>query len=98
MVFLFVLESPPFYGFLFIFSRQLPIKREFCYNKYMNNNKGFHRVVAVVASIITVLHLLRLVYGWEAVIGGWMVPLWLSVVAVVLFGWLAWKAFGMLKQ
>ncbi len=62
------------------------------------NNKLFYKVVAVVSTIIAVLHVLRLIQGWEAVIGGWMVPMWLSVIAVVLFGWVARKAYGLLKQ
>ncbi len=37
-------------------------------------------------SLIGLLHLLRLILQWPAQIGGWNVPLWLSVVALLLSG------------
>jgi len=57
------------------------------------NNKIFLKTVGVIFSLIAVLHFLRLVFGWEAVIGGWMLPTWLSVVALVVALVLAYKAF-----
>ncbi len=42
------------------------------------------RIGAVLFGIIGFLHILRLVNKWDAVIGGWNVPLWLSIVAVVV--------------
>ena len=56
-------------------------------------NKIFLKTVGVIFSLIAVLHFLRLVFGWEAVIGGWMLPTWLSVVALVVALVLAYKAF-----
>lgn len=32
-----------------------------------------------VFGMIGTLHLLRVIYGWEASIAGWSVPMWLSV-------------------
>ncbi|OGY63750.1 MAG: hypothetical protein A3I24_02265 [Candidatus Harrisonbacteria bacterium RIFCSPLOWO2_02_FULL_41_13b] len=62
------------------------------------NNKIFLKTVGVIFSLIAVLHFFRLVFGWEAVIGGWMVPVWLSVVALVIASVLAYKAFKYIKQ
>jgi hypothetical protein len=45
----------------------------------------------VIFLLIAVLHLLRLIYGWEAVIGGWVVPEWVSVVALVIAGYLGYE-------
>ena len=42
------------------------------------------KVGAVLFGIIGFLHILRLVNKWDAAIGGWNVPLWLSVVAVAV--------------
>lgn len=42
---------------------------------------------------IAVLHGLRIFYGWPAVIGGWVVPMWLSWVALVIAGYLAYQGF-----
>ncbi len=55
--------------------------------------KTFTLTAGVVFSIIAVLHVLRLLFGWEAVIGGWNVPLWVSWVAMAVSGYLAYTAF-----
>ncbi len=57
------------------------------------NQKSFSTVASAVFSLIALLHALRLVYGWSAVIGGWEVPMWLSGLSVVLAGYLAYSAF-----
>lgn len=43
--------------------------------------------------VVALLHGLRLVFRWEAVIAGWQVPPWVSGVALVVAGWLAAAAF-----
>ena len=53
----------------------------------------FGRVAGVVFAIIAVLHGLRLLFRWGAVIGGWTVPLWVSGLAVAVAGGLAYAAF-----
>ena len=57
------------------------------------NQKTFFNVTLLIFSLIALLHALRLVYSWDAVIGGWAVPMWLSGAAVVLAGYLAYSAF-----
>jgi len=57
------------------------------------NQKIFSTITLVIFSLIALLHALRLVYGWSAVIGGWEVPMWLSGLAVVSAGYLAYGAF-----
>ena len=55
--------------------------------------KPFSKVAALVFGLIAVLHLARLVYGWEAVIGGWVVPMWFSWPAVLFFMVLFWRVW-----
>ena len=55
--------------------------------------KTFTLTAGVVFSIIAVLHVLRLLFGWEAMIGGWNVPLWVSWVAIAVSGYLGYTAF-----
>lgn len=62
------------------------------------NKKMFLQVVGVIFLIIAVLHLLRLVYGWEAILGGWMVPMWLSGIAVLVTGYLSYSGFRLSKD
>ena len=55
--------------------------------------RTFISMAAVVFAVIAGLHLLRLLFGWEAVIAGWRVPHAVSWVAAALFGFLAYAAF-----
>ncbi|OGN03550.1 MAG: hypothetical protein A3A98_02285 [Candidatus Staskawiczbacteria bacterium RIFCSPLOWO2_01_FULL_40_39] len=54
-------------------------------------NNTYRKITGVVFLAITALHALRLIYGWEAMIGGWAVPIWLSWFAIIFAGWLAWS-------
>lgn len=62
------------------------------------NQKTFSAIVAPIFLIIAVLHILRIVYGWTAVIGGWMLPLWLSWAALVISAYLAYTGFRLSKS
>lgn len=53
---------------------------------------------AVIFLIIAVLHLMRVVLGWYAEIGGWTVPFWLSWVAVIIAGFLAYVGFKLANK
>lgn len=57
-------------------------------------HKTFTRTAGAVFSLVAVLHALRLVLGWEAVIGGWPVPVWFSWFALAAAGYLAYTAFN----
>lgn len=59
--------------------------------------KTYHAVVGVIFAIIAVLHLLRLLNSWPAQIGTFVVPIWLSVVAVVVAAWLAYESYKLSK-
>ena len=61
------------------------------------NQKTFTLTAGVGFSLLTVLHALRLLFGWEAVIGGWNVPLWVSWVAIALSGYLAYTGFKLIS-
>ena len=59
--------------------------------------KPFSTVAAVVLALVALAHLLRLVYGWEVTLAGWIVPLWVSVVGLIVAGGLAamvWREAG----
>lgn len=51
---------------------------------------AFNVTAGVIFLIIAVLHAIRLFLRWEAVIGGWTVPVWISGVAIVVSGYLAY--------
>jgi hypothetical protein len=60
--------------------------------------KSYGLVTGVLFAALTVVHVLRLVYGWESVIGGWTVPLWVSWIAMVVAALLAWQGFRLAKR
>lgn len=66
----------------------------------MLSSKMFYKVAGVVFAVVGLLHLLRVVLGWNLVYASWDVPAWLSLVAVVVLAYLSFNAFklsGLLK-
>ena len=51
-------------------------------------------IVAVVFALIAVLHLLRVILGWQAVIGSTEIPVWASWVALLVAGFLSYSAMA----
>jgi hypothetical protein len=51
--------------------------------------KPFTIVSVAVLSFIAFAHLLRVIFGWEAIINGLYIPLWASAIAIVFFAGLA---------
>ena len=51
--------------------------------------KSYLFLVSLLFLVISLIHLMRIAYGWEAVIGGVSIPLWPSYVAVAISGYLA---------
>jgi uncharacterized SAM-binding protein YcdF (DUF218 family) len=52
--------------------------------------KPFTILSVAVLSFIALGHLLRMLFGWEAIINGVHIPLWASAIAVVFCGGLAY--------
>jgi hypothetical protein len=57
------------------------------------NQSTYNGVAAAVFLIVAVAHLLRIIFGWPAQIGGLDIPLWVSWLALVAAGGLAWFGF-----
>lgn len=53
----------------------------------------FNGFSAVVFALIAVLHAIRLVYGWPAAIGDAAIPLWVSWLALIIAGYLAYSGY-----
>ena len=52
------------------------------------------RVAAVIFFIGAIVHTFRIITGFEFIIAGWLVPLWISVLVMLLGSFLAfnlWK-------
>ena len=53
------------------------------------DKKTYYQIVSVIFAVLAASHAARLYYGWEAEIGGVIVPLEASWVAVGIAGYLA---------
>ena len=51
--------------------------------------KPFTSIAVIVFSVVSLAHLLRLIFGWEITINGIIVPLWVSVPGFIVAGALA---------
>ena len=59
----------------------------------MKNNKWYFILSSVLFTTIAMAHLARIIFMLEATIGGFVLPLWVSGVAVVVAGYLATRGF-----
>lgn len=55
----------------------------------MRTSKPFTTLSIFVLALISLGHLLRLLFKWEAVINGTTVPVWVSAIPALFFGGLA---------
>lgn len=62
------------------------------------SQKTFSLVAGIIFSIIALLHLLRIIYGWDPVIQGWTVPKWLSWVALIVSAYLGYEGLRLAKK
>ena len=56
--------------------------------------KPFTTIAIAIFSLICLVHIVRLVVGLDITVGGWAVPLWVSVPGAIVSGGLAfmlWK-------
>jgi hypothetical protein len=51
--------------------------------------KPFTKIAIAVFSLVAVLHLLRVIFGWEVILSGIVIPLWISVVGFIIAAGLA---------
>jgi hypothetical protein len=62
------------------------------------SRRAYLLVSAALFSLVALLHLARVAFGLSAVIGGWSVPMWLSWVALIVAGALAYFGFSLARQ
>jgi hypothetical protein len=57
------------------------------------SKNSFSLLAGAIFLLVAVGHALRLVFKWEVVVAGWQVPMWISGVALVIAGYLAYEGF-----
>lgn len=60
--------------------------------------KKFLFVVSIVFGVVAIMHLLRVVYGVDVIVGTWDVPMYISVVGLIVLGVLAVLGFHYAKR
>jgi hypothetical protein len=61
-------------------------------------HKTFSLVVGSIFLLMFILHLLRIIRGWEGVIGAFVVPMWFSWAALLIAGYLAYQGLRLSKK
>ena len=59
--------------------------------------KTYLQITGLLFTVGTIVHLLRFLMGWEVNFAGWIVPSWLSLVAVALAGFMAYSAYKLMR-
>ena len=60
--------------------------------------RAYLRVSGAVFGVIALLHIVRLLLDWPAQVAGWVVPLWVSWIAILAAGALCVWAFRLARQ
>ena len=59
--------------------------------------KTYNQVTCLIFLAIAVLHGLRLLFWWNANIGGWEIPVWVSFFGLAAGAFLGWSAYKLEK-
>ncbi|PIR04058.1 MAG: hypothetical protein COV59_02645 [Candidatus Magasanikbacteria bacterium CG11_big_fil_rev_8_21_14_0_20_39_34] len=64
----------------------------------VSHERKFHMVAGVVFALVALLHLSRIIFGWNFVIGSWNAPYWLNGLGTILTAFLAFTSFHFGKK
>ena len=62
------------------------------------SHKTFSLVTGMVFSVVALMHVVRIALGWQAVLAGWAVPMWVSWLGAVVPGFLAYQGFSLSRR
>ncbi len=62
------------------------------------SQKRFTLVAGLIFLVVALMHLLRVARGWHVVLAGWTVPVWVSWVALLVAGYLAYEGLSLAKR
>ena len=52
--------------------------------------KPFTHIAIIIFVLVAILHALRFLFAWEVIIGGIVIPMWVSIISLIVAGGLAW--------
>ena len=59
---------------------------------------AYELVSALIFALVAVMHLVRLLQGWPVMLGTMMVPLWASILAIVVSAAVAIWGFSLVRK
>lgn len=62
------------------------------------DRKTYITLTSALLGIVALVHLARVIFGWETVVDGWAVPLWVSWAALIIAGYLSYAGFYKLTK
>jgi hypothetical protein len=62
------------------------------------SQKTFSLVAGLIFFVAAALHIVRLVIGWHVVLADWTVPMWISWIALVIAGFLAFEGLRLSRK
>ena len=62
------------------------------------NTRTFIAVSTLIFAFIAVLQLIRILYEWDVSISDWHLPIWVSVVAIVVAGLMSFAGVVLLRR
>ena len=57
------------------------------------SSKALSFVSGTIMGAVAIVHLLRLLFNWSIVINGWIAPIWVSWVGVIVAGYISYASF-----
>ncbi len=58
----------------------------------------FHLLAGIVFTLVALLHLSRILFGWSFVLGSWAMPYWLNGLGAIVTAFLAYASFSLAKK
>lgn len=55
------------------------------------NQKTFTIIASAIFGVVALFPVLRVLFGWPAIVGGWTVPMWLSWIGLIVAGGLSYS-------
>jgi hypothetical protein len=57
------------------------------------NVRTYALTSSIIFCLVAILQLLRLILQWDVVVNGWQLPMWASIIAVLVAGFLSFAGF-----
>ena len=61
------------------------------------DKKTYYTLASFIFGVIAILHVARVLYGWEAQIGDIVIPMWASYAAILIAGYLSVRGWQFAK-